>query len=303
MNLNPPGDRLLGRRVRFSAVARALLLAWALAACGEKGELGSPRQSGPLTQEQELIQALGAEATRGDASAQVNLGVMYLRGEGVARNVAKAVALFQRAADQGNATAQVNLGLMYAKGEGVAPDLNKGLDLLRKAEAQGDPDAQVNLGLMFIRGDQVGRDVASALALFRKAAAQGHPLAQNNLGVMYQRGEGVARDAALAAKWYEQAAVQGEPGAQASLGSMYAAGDGVPKDLVLALIWSSLAARYGLEQAVKNRDVLAAQLSPEEKTEAQRLIDAWKKNQLPARAARAGSSDDGRTNPAKSASR
>lgn len=45
--------------------------------------------------------------------------MIYATGDGVARDDAQAVQWFQKAATQGNATAQVNLGLMYAEGSGV----------------------------------------------------------------------------------------------------------------------------------------------------------------------------------------
>jgi len=67
---------------------------------------------GDYTQAFEEFRSL---ADQGNAKAQFNLGLKYYKGEGVARDLAKA-------ADQGNAKAQFNLGLMYYKGRGVARD-------------------------------------------------------------------------------------------------------------------------------------------------------------------------------------
>ena len=56
---------------------------------------------------------------QGDARAQLNLGVMYENGRGVAEDHAEAAKWFRLAAEQGDAAAQYNLGVMYANGEGV----------------------------------------------------------------------------------------------------------------------------------------------------------------------------------------
>jgi TPR repeat protein len=48
-------------------------------------------------------------AEQGNAKAQNLLGVMYRRGQGVARNSARAFVWFSRAASRGDATAKVEL--------------------------------------------------------------------------------------------------------------------------------------------------------------------------------------------------
>ena len=61
-------------------------------------------------------------AEQGDATAQINLGVMYEDGKGVSRDYESAVKWYRLAAEQGDVRAQINLGLMYAKGAGVIQD-------------------------------------------------------------------------------------------------------------------------------------------------------------------------------------
>ena len=74
------------------------------------------------TADQQKIAALRASAEAGDALAQVNLGVMYTKGNGVRRDDIEANSWFRKAADQGDALAQVRLGIMYANGRGVQQD-------------------------------------------------------------------------------------------------------------------------------------------------------------------------------------
>jgi hypothetical protein len=61
-------------------------------------------------------------ARRGDAPAQLILGTMHLRGQGVPVNPAEAARWYRRAAEQGHTVAQTELGVMYAAGIGVRQD-------------------------------------------------------------------------------------------------------------------------------------------------------------------------------------
>src|SRR6266516_3116106 len=72
--------------------------------------------------DQKPIGEVKAKAEAGDADSQVELGLRYLDGEGVAKNQVEAVKWFRKAAEQNFAKAQVNLGVCYEKGEGVAKD-------------------------------------------------------------------------------------------------------------------------------------------------------------------------------------
>src|SRR5271163_3427917 len=61
-------------------------------------------------------------ANDGDASAQFNLGLMYMTGQGVRQDNDAAALWFRKAAEQGHAPAQSNLGTLYIYGRGVAQD-------------------------------------------------------------------------------------------------------------------------------------------------------------------------------------
>ena len=119
-------------------------------------------------------------------------------------------------------------------------------------------------------------DYATAMRLWRPLADQGDDNAQYNLGVMYERGQGVPQDYAQAVSWYRKAADQGHALAQSILGRMYENGRGVPQDYIQAHMWWNLAASQGLADAGKNRDTVAAMLTPAQIGEAQRLASAWK---------------------------
>ena len=77
-------------------------------------------------------------AEKGDVEAQFKLGLCYERGEGIGKNLNKAVEWYQKAAVQGHAKAQCNLGWCYAKGIGVEKNLTKAVEWYQKAAEQGN---------------------------------------------------------------------------------------------------------------------------------------------------------------------
>ncbi len=124
-------------------------------------------------------------------------------------------------------------------------------------------------------------DYATALRLWQALAEQGNATAQFNLGHLYRKGyDGVPQDHAEAVKWYRLAAEQGTAEAQTALGSMFATGRGVSLDYVRAHMWLSIAASRlppgeGHDLAVGGRDAVAAEMTPAQLAEAQKLARDW----------------------------
>ncbi|MGD8479798.1 MAG: tetratricopeptide repeat protein [Methyloceanibacter sp.] len=97
------------------------------------------------------FQAARPLAERGDARAQLILGLMYVEGKGVSQDKAEAVKWFRLAAEQGDARAQYNLGNMYAAGKGVPQDYIQARQWLYVSAEQGDVDAQARLGILYFQ--------------------------------------------------------------------------------------------------------------------------------------------------------
>ncbi len=106
----------------------------------------------------------------------------------------------------GDREAQYFLGHLYARGEGVARNLARAHFWFRAAALQGDPYGQFALGYMYEHGEGVARDDREAVRWYQAAAKQGNAIAQNNLGYMYERGRGVPLDYVRAYLWYARAA-------------------------------------------------------------------------------------------------
>jgi len=100
-------------------------------------------------------------------------------------------------------------------------------------------------------------------ALFAKAET-GDIEAQYELGWRHALGQGFELDDEAALRWLRRAADNGHVLAQNNLGARYVAGDGVPRDLVEAWRYFHLAAGQGDRKAGKNRDSIAAQMTPAE---------------------------------------
>ncbi|MBU4262752.1 MAG: sel1 repeat family protein [Proteobacteria bacterium] len=126
--------------------------------------------------------------------------------------------------------------------------------------------------LPLLLAQNVTDDYSEAIIWYRQRAEQGHADGQYYLGLMYAMGKGLPRDYKKAAMWYRKAAEQGYPDAQFDLGRLYAVGEGVEQDLVQAYILITLAARQGHKKALRTKDFMAMQMSPQEMEEAQELL-------------------------------
>ncbi len=79
-------------------------------------------------------------ASKGYAPAQYNLGIMYLNGQGVAKDVQKAISNFMLASDQNYANAQFQIGNLYFKGQEIPKDLDRALSFYTSACNNGNQD-------------------------------------------------------------------------------------------------------------------------------------------------------------------
>ena len=108
-------------------------------------------------------------AEAGDAEAQVALADLYLHGQGVPADPARAADWYRRAAAQGDAVAQLNLGDLYSRGLGLPRDLIQAYVWLARAANQGRRWAAA-------RRDAIGRQLDPArLAEAQRLVSRGAP--------------------------------------------------------------------------------------------------------------------------------
>jgi TPR repeat protein len=154
-----------------------------------------------------LVALLVAGSVPGTAfAAPLQDGALaYSRGD-----YGQAITLLRPVAAGGDALAQIIVGYLYSKGQGVTKDEAEGARWFKLAAEQGSPEGEAAFGLECHDGLGVARDYAQALHWLRLSAAQGNEEAQNALGRMYEHGEGVAADKEEALSWYKLAAAKGD---------------------------------------------------------------------------------------------
>ena len=188
-------------------------------------------------------------AEKGDAQAQNNLGVCYVKGDGTERDIPTAVFWFRKAAEQGYVKAMWNLGRIMEQDNGVGPDLAEAARWYRMAAENGHSRAAVNLGLAYDNGDGVRKDPAEAVRWYQMAADQGDELGMYYVGLGYEKGIGIPQDLKQATAWYRKAADQGEARGAAALSLLYLEGRGVEENLEEALRWAEQAQKGGFQKA------------------------------------------------------
>ena len=240
------------------AERRLGVLAWRLGLAGEnEGRFG------------DAVRWYTVSADLGHGIGLWKLGMAYVLGKGVQRDVDKAKDLLTAASATGVAEAQFELARLHLTGgvEGAVPTARREwLDLLTTASATGVAEAQFELARLHLQGSFEGADPTAGRELLIQAAKNGRAEAttllkslagaeqgesdtQFVLGCMYSRGEGVELDYAEANRWWRKAAEQGDADAQFNLGLQYAMGMGVTQDYDEAARWLGKAASQGHEAA------------------------------------------------------
>jgi len=192
-----------------------------------------------------------AEALRHSAQAdELQSGIAaYDRG-----NYARALKIFTPLAKRCDkyaeshfgaiAHAQYKLGQMYWAGLGVPKDYDEAAKWYQRAADRGQAEAQAALADMYLHGQSVPRGTEKAVELYRKAANQGMAFAQYQMGTMHYEGAIVAKDPVQAYLWFSLALTGLKPGAFR-------------------------------DDATKALHHLARQMSSDQLSEAERLVDAW----------------------------
>jgi TPR repeat protein len=99
-----------------------------------------------------LFRSIMTWAKQGDPRAQNMIGLMYLRGQGVAQSQRIASEWLRRAAMQGNADAQFHLGILYAAQPEMAPSEKEASFWLVKSAERGNSEAQYTLATQYATG-------------------------------------------------------------------------------------------------------------------------------------------------------
>jgi hypothetical protein len=252
--------------------------------------------------------SLQKQAEAGDAAAQFQLGRLYFRGEGVAKDEKAALAWIEKSAAQGNTDAITSMGYFYSKGAGVPKDEKKAVEWFRRGAEAGSATCKLNLGLLLRQGETIQLSNDESLRLMHEAAMSGSAEANSYLGRLYFMGDrllkpdyakarpyalkaaeagdsesqnimgllcrdGVASDAggkdiAEAERWFRRAAEQDNVKAMANLAHLMGVASLQSANRVEALKWLLIAKDRNEPTATKTYDEIAPTISPELEQEA-----------------------------------
>ena len=181
-------------------------------------------------------------AKAGDDLAQTRLGIMYLNGYGVERNLKEAFTWFELAANKNYAEAQFFYAACMINGYGTYKNPEQAIPWFKKSAAQGNVRAQAVLSSLYMAGQGTAINYKKAFWWGTKATEAGNADAMLNIGQLYEKGQGVTQNTEKALYWYEQAGEKGSAEAQSFLGSLYHSGGIVAKDENRAQKWWEKAA-------------------------------------------------------------
>lgn len=107
----------------------------------------------------------------------------------------------QTAADNGNPDALAALGQLYLTGQQVSTDVARAISLLERGSKAGSADAAAYLAEFYTKGLQAPRDEKKAFTFTLQAARGGVRTAIYNLGALYANGTGTKADYTEALAW------------------------------------------------------------------------------------------------------
>jgi localization factor PodJL len=180
------------------------------------------------------------------------------------------------AAAKGDPSAAFEVAARLAEGRGINQDFTQAITWYQRSAQKGFAPAQYRLGTLFERGIGVKADVPRAKIWYARAAEQGNVKAMHNLAVLSAGRDADSTDYAVASKWFTGAAQHGLADSQYNLGVLYETGLGVQRDSKQAYLWLSLAARSGDKEAAKRRDIVRANLNPQDAREADAQVATWR---------------------------
>ena len=213
---------------------------WAKACMDKNGENYNP----------EFAVKLFTEAANGGITvAKYKLGKLFLSGDGVEKDIAKAVEWLKQSAAGENEFAEYALGRLYLQGKEIEKDTITAEKYLLKAVSRGNKYAAYLLGKEYLNGENFGKNTQKAVGYLKLAAEKNFEPAEYVLGKLYLQGEEVGKDVATAEKYLLNAAEHGNKFAEYILGKEYLRGENFPKDVQKAIDYLKRAAEKGFDFA------------------------------------------------------
>lgn len=171
-----------------------------------------------------------------DAVCAVDLGMVYLSGnKGAAEDDAKALQLFNMAAQAGEEYGSYNAGRCYYNGWGCTRDYYEAFRCFEQAFHGGHPSASWYLAQCYFWGYGVEPNYEMAVRMMRGLINKNQNYPKELMGYCCLYGKGTGTDMIRGKRLLEEAAQAGSGQAWMFLGDMYDKAVGVPEDIAMAI--------------------------------------------------------------------
>ncbi len=214
-----------------------------------------------LEEATDSIKNVLAQAKKGNAQAQNEVGGWYYRGRHVKQNYREALQWWTKAAKQGNVKAIGNMGMCYETGHGTTADSLKAARLyLRSIKGgnkalleqnvqrarKGNLLSDMLVAECYLSGTGVKKDVSKAIPFLKDAAQKNSVDAQRELALVLLN----SKKAAEAAPWLKKGSDNGDATCTFYYGKMLVEGKGVKQDKKAGANYLLKAAEAGFPQAM-----------------------------------------------------
>lgn len=214
----------------------------------------------------------------GSAQSTYMLGLAYLEGRDINKDVDTSFKLMKQAADMGFFYAQYVVGYSLSHGVNTKMNLEEGFKYYVKAAEYGFDSAILEVANCYKYGLGTKEDLKKAFAYYRIGSNIDNPIAKYYLGLSYYEGKGVKKDDESAYKYFLQASYRGNADAQYMIGVFYNQGiGGLSIDQDKAFKYFEKAAQQNHALAIFNMAVYYAQGLGSIKKDEQKAKELFKK--------------------------
>lgn len=126
-----------------------------------------------------------------DINAIHELGLIYLKGDGIAKNLNKAYEYFTKASNLGNLESTYILGKIHLSKKTRFFNTTKAYNFFVEAANKGEAKSQLMIGRFFLMGEFIDKDYEKAMYYFKLASKQKLYEANCYIAYMYASGTGV----------------------------------------------------------------------------------------------------------------
>lgn len=161
--------------------------------------------------------AEAAQDTFAAGEAAVTLGQLYFEGDGVERDIIRAIEWFEVAHKYGHDQFASDIARLYDEGDGLERDLSAAAKWYRRAADMNYEGAKYRLGQMYLKGEGVTADRKEAARIFCNGA-EADPNCMNALVSLLKEGVDLDPSECEFITWYRKAIDEDDRDLQLYLG-------------------------------------------------------------------------------------